>query len=93
MAHLTSRGYRLPIEDKRALLKIADGESDMDPLCRNHHSTAKGMYQLLDGTFKDIKSSYRRCPSCQTIQALRYIAKRYHTPRKALKFRSSRGYY
>lgn len=39
------------VVDKATMERIAKCESTNDPLARNKHSTAKGLYQFLDGSW------------------------------------------
>lgn len=41
--------------DEPLMLKIAICESELEPKAKNKHSTAKGIFQILDGTWKHFK--------------------------------------
>lgn len=39
--------------DKRIALRVANCESKFDPKVKNKNSTAKGLFQFVDGTFRN----------------------------------------
>lgn len=69
-----------------AMTRICWRESRYNPQLQNPRSTAFGLYQFLDSTWKYYGIQKTTDPLMQTIAAVRYIEDRYGTPRKALAF-------
>jgi hypothetical protein len=69
-----------------AMTRICWRESRYNPHLQNPRSTAFGLYQFLDSTWKSYGIDKTTDPLLQTIAAVRYIKARYGTPRKALAF-------
>jgi hypothetical protein len=69
-----------------AMTRICWRESRYNPQLQNPTSTAFGLYQFLDSTWKYYGITKTTDPLLQTIAACRYIEDRYGTPRKALAF-------
>ena len=76
-----------------AMARICWLESRYDPTLQNPRSTAFGMYQFLDSTWRGTKVKKTTDPLLQTIAGARYIKARYGTPRKALDFWDENHYY
>lgn len=73
-----------------AMLEIAGRESDWNPNAQNPGSTAYGLFQFLNSTWSDGKTSD---PYSQARQAVDYIKGRYGTPQNALKFWDEHKWY
>ena len=69
-----------------AMLRLCWRESRYNPMLQNPRSTAFGLYQFLDSTWRGTGVSKTTDPLLQTIAAVRYIKNRYGTPRRALEF-------
>jgi hypothetical protein len=69
-----------------AMVRLCWRESRYNPLLQNPRSTAFGLWQFLDSTWKYYGIEKTTDPLLQTIAAVRYIEDRYGTPRKALEF-------
>lgn len=76
-----------------AMLAIVQKESGFNNKAQNKHSTAYGMYQFLDSTWKSYGTSKTSDPIQQTEAAMAYIKARYGTPQNALRFHQQNGYY
>jgi hypothetical protein len=75
-------------DDKQveAMARLCWRESRYNPLLQNPRSTAFGLWQFLDSTWKYYGIEKTSDPLLQTIAAVRYIEDRYKTPKKALEF-------
>ena len=76
-----------------AMLAIVQKESGFNNTAQNKHSTAYGMYQFLDSTWKSYGATKTSDPIQQTEAAMAYIKARYGTPKNALRFHQQNGYY
>lgn len=76
-------------------LELVARESSFNPNASNPNSTAKGLFQFLDGT----RSSYGGSsvnwsdPYQQAVAGINYIKDRYGSPEKALQFWDKNKYY
>ena len=59
------------------LLWIFDKESHTNPNAKNPTSTAKGIGQLLDSTYKNIGLKHSADPIAQVVAAIAYISRHY----------------
>ncbi len=69
-----------------AMARLCWRESRYNPSLDNPRSTAYGLWQFLDSTWKYYGIEKTSDPLLQTIAAVRYIEDRYKTPRRALEF-------
>ncbi len=69
-----------------AMARLCWRESRYNPNLQNPRSTAFGMYQFLNSTWKHTGIDKTADPLLQTIAAVRYIEGRYGTPKDALAF-------
>ncbi len=69
-----------------AMARLCWRESRYNPLLDNPRSTAFGLWQFLDSTWKYYGIDKTSDPLLQTIAAIRYIEDRYKTPKRALDF-------
>jgi len=81
------------VKEYKALEELIMLESSWNPNAQNKKSTAYGLGQLLDQTWKQVgvekSSDYR----IQLIAAHKYVFERYGSWQKALEFRKQNGYY
>ena len=69
-------------------------ESHTNPKAKNRHSSAKGVGQLLKGTYKNIGLKHSTDGLAQTIAAIAYVARRYNGNYcQALKHEKTKGWY
>lgn len=68
-------------------------ESGYNHLAKNPRSTAFGMFQFLDSTWKSYGCAKSSDPRQQIECGIRYIESRYGSPAKALAFHKANGYY
>lgn len=70
-------------------------ESSFNPNAKNPKSTAKGLFQFLDGTRKNYGGNKVDWsdPYQQSLAGLKYIKDRYGTPEKALQFWDKNKWY
>ena len=73
-------------EEVAAMRKLCWKESRFMSKEEHRRSTAYGLYQFLDSTWRGTGIKKTSCPLMQTIAAVRYIKNRYKTPKKALAF-------
>ena len=59
------------------LLWIFDKESHINPNANNPQSTAKGIGQLLDSTYKNIGLKHSADPIAQVVAAIAYVSRHY----------------
>lgn len=59
------------------LLWIFDKESHINPNAKNPQSTAKGIGQLLDSTYKNIGLKHSADPIAQVVAAIAYVSRHY----------------
>ncbi len=69
-----------------AMARLCWRESRYNPLLQNPRSTAFGLWQFLDSTWRSYGIDKTSDPLLQTIAAVRYIKARYKTPKRALEF-------
>lgn len=69
-----------------AMVRLCWRESRYNPQLQNPRSTAFGMYQFLNSTWKYTGIEKTSDPLLQTVAAVRYIEDRYGTPKDALAF-------
>jgi hypothetical protein len=69
-----------------AMVRLCWRESRYNPLLQNPRSTAFGLWQFLDSTWRPYGIEKTSDPLLQTIAAVRYIKARYKTPKRALEF-------
>lgn len=77
--------HNVSAADQKALIKLAKRESSWNPKARN--GSCRGLFQV------KTKSKRWADPAFNTSLALKYIKKRYGTPRKALAHSYSHGWY
>lgn len=79
------------------LSELAARESSYNPGASNPSSSAKGMFQFLNGTRNN--KAYNKGitdwsdPVQQSVAAIRYVKSRYKTPADALKHWDEEGWY
>jgi hypothetical protein len=61
------------------LLWIFTKESNINPKSKNKHSSAKGVGQLLDSTYRNIGLKHSADPLAQVVASIAYISRRYGT--------------
>lgn len=61
----------------QCLLWIYYQESRLNPKAKNPHSSAKGIGQLLDSTYKNIGLKHSSDPIAQVVASIAYISERY----------------
>ena len=59
------------------LLWIFDKESHTNPNAKNPQSTAKGIGQLLDSTYKNLGLKHSADPIAQVVAAIAYVSRHY----------------
>ena len=64
-------------ESARCLKAIFQAESKTNPKSANKHSSAKGVGQLLKGTYRNIGLKHSDDGLAQTVAAIAYVARRY----------------
>ena len=84
---------RLTPDQWKAMYRLSYKESSWRSTLKNRRSSAYGLYQFLNQTWKDVGISRTHCPYCQSEAAILYIRDRYKTPTRALQFHNSRGWY
>lgn len=72
---------------------IIQKESGGNPKAQNKTSTAYGLMQFLDDTFKNHGVGSRDSPVDQVVSGIRYIKDRYKTPQEAVAFHKKKGWY
>jgi hypothetical protein len=77
----------------RGMLSIANRESGRFTREQNKRSSAFGLYQFLNSTWKDTGIKKTDCPVCQTLAMLKYVQKRYGSVQAALHYHKIHGYY
>lgn len=75
------------------MLELSGRESTWSPTDQNNTSTAYGLFQFLNGTWKDTGISKTSDPYKQSIAAIKYIKERYGDPVKALQFWDQNKWY
>lgn len=59
------------------LLWIFNKESHINPKAKNRHSSAKGVGQLLESTYRNIGLKHSADPLAQVVASIAYISRRY----------------
>lgn len=72
---------------------IVTHEGNYDPEAQNPHSTAYGMFQFLDSTWKTVGCTKTSDIVEQTSCGMKYIQNRYGTAKEAFLFRVLNGFY
>ena len=67
----------LDAKSASCLKKVLIAESHMNPKAKNPTSTAKGVGQLLDSTYKNIGLKHSADPLAQVIATIAYISRHY----------------
>lgn len=75
-----------------ALLTLVEKESHFKHTAQNPHSTAYGMFQFLNGTWKNYGQKTSD-PEKQIEYGLKYIKDRYQSPSQALSFHLRNNFY
>lgn len=79
----------------KPIMELVARESSLDPTAANPSSSAKGLFQFLDGTranYGGNKVDWND-PYQQSVAGVKYIMDRYGTPEKALAFWDKNHYY
>lgn len=76
-----------------ALHQLVQHESGFKPTAQNPTSTAHGLFQFLNGTWKGTGIQKTEDPYLQTLAGLKYIKNRYKTPEKAWDFWQKNRWY
>lgn len=76
-----------------AFHKLIQKESSWDHEAKNPKSSATGLGQFLDSTWKSVGCEKTLEPKIQIDCAIKYIEKIYETPEKALVFHNKNNYY
>jgi hypothetical protein len=78
----------------REVMRIIEKESNFDPQAQNRRSSAFGLPQFLNSTWKSTGITKTDCPTCQVEALFRYLDNRYSgDPKKALNHHKKRGFY
>jgi len=75
------------------LTKLLGKESAWNPKAQNPKSSAKGIGQLLDGTYRNLGMRHSQASVSQLVATLTYIHRRHITPCNAWAFFKARNYY
>jgi hypothetical protein len=67
----------LDAKSASCLRKVLIAESHMNPKAKNPTSTAKGVGQLLDSTYKNIGLKHSADPLAQVIATIAYVSRHY----------------
>lgn len=77
-----------------AMERLIMKESGFNPAAQNPKSSAYGLFQFLDQTWKGYSDVGKTPdPTKQTEAGIKYIKKRYGDPNKALQFHQRKGWY
>lgn len=93
---VSARSYArsmVSVEEYVALHELIMRESSWNPDARNRKSTAYGLGQLIDQTWKDLGIEKSDDFRIQLIAAHKYVMQRYGSWQKALEFHKRNGYY
>ena len=93
---VSARSYArsmVSVEEYVALHELIMRESSWNPDARNRKSTAYGLGQLIDQTWKDLDIEKSDDFRIQLIAAHKYVMQRYGSWVKALEFHKRNGYY
>lgn len=74
-------------------LQIVQRESGFNHLAQNPRSTAFGLFQFLDKTWKGYGYAKTDDPTTQTRAGIAYLQKRYGTPQRAMDHHHAYGWY
>lgn len=80
-------------QDAYALIHLSFRESSHRSSARNTRSSAYGLFQFLNGTWRGTGFKKTSDPVIQTRAAIRYISLRYGDAESALNFQRRRGWY
>lgn len=83
----------LPAEWTPYLMELTARESSWNPSAQNQSSTAYGLFQFLNDTWKNYGHSKSSDPYQQALAGVDYITKRYGDPIKALQFWDENKWY
>ena len=75
------------------LVKLLKRESNWRPTAQNSTSTASGIGQLLDGTYKNLGMKKSDSGVAQLVATLSYIHRRHVTPCNAWRHSEKKGWY
>jgi hypothetical protein len=75
------------------LTKLLGKESAWKPSAKNPTSSAKGIGQLLDATYRNLGMKYTEASVPQLVATLAYIHRRHLTPCKAWEFFKEKNHY
>lgn len=73
--------------------QLIQRESNWNPVAQNATSTAFGLGQFLNSTWKTVGCVKTKDPYIQIDCAVKYVKARYGTPQKAVKFHNRNGFY
>jgi hypothetical protein len=93
---VSARSYArsmVSVEEYVALHELIMLESSWNPDARNSKSSAYGLGQLIDQTWKDLDIEKSDDFRIQLIAAHKYVMQRYGSWQKALEFHKRNGYY
>lgn len=93
---VSARSYArsmVSVEEYVALHELIMRESSWNPDARNRKSSAYGLGQLVDQTWKDLDIEKSDDFRIQLIAAHKYVMQRYGSWVKALEFHKRHGYY
>lgn len=93
---VSARSYArsmVSVEEYVALHELIMRESSWNPDARNRKSTAYGLGQLIDQTWKDLGIEKSDDFRIQLIATHKYVMQRYGSWQKALEFHKRNGYY
>jgi hypothetical protein len=93
---VSARSYArsmVSVEEYVALHELIMLESSWNPDARNRKSSAYGLGQLVDQTWKDLDIEKSDDFRIQLIAAHKYVMQRYGSWQKALEFHKRNGYY
>jgi hypothetical protein len=76
-----------------ALSTLISKESSWNPLADNPTSTAFGLFQFLDSTWRGTGYARTSDPRTQALAGMQYIASRYGSPLAALNFHNAHNWY
>ena len=79
--------------DVDLMVSLCWRESRFNPDGQNPRSTAFGLWQFIDSTWKPTRIAKTRDPLLQTIAAARYIRARYDNPTRAYWHQVEKDYY
>lgn len=84
---------KMTAHDRTAMVTISRLESEHRPKIKNKRSSAYGLFQFLDSTWKGTGIAKTDIPFFQTLAAYRYMKRRYGSPVKALRHKYKTGVY